>query len=99
MEPPELIGKILFSYAQRHGLNHLRAIFAKTSSYRKAVEKLPWGEAGIHDARLVTPRITGGGAQKKSPRAQAEAFCAALNGELTSDWCSRSGVHIDVIAL
>lgn len=94
--PAGLLGSIVTGYAQRHGLLHVRAFFAATTSYQKAVTGLPWAKAGIRDALLITPVIKGGGASGKSPRTQGEAFCAALNGELTPDWCSRSGIPISV---
>jgi hypothetical protein len=93
--PNGLFARVAAEYARKHGLTHLNAFFAESTGYRKSVERVNWSAAGFEDAMLVTPRTSGGGAMIKSPRAQAQALCAALAGELSTSWTSSEGIGIE----
>jgi len=99
MWPRGLLQRALLSYANRNGLVHIRAFLARSTAYRSVLETGRWQDGGIQDAVLFAPLVRGGGALVKTPRALGEAFCAAIEGSLSSEWISSDGVPIETHSL
>jgi hypothetical protein len=99
MWPRGLLQRALLSYAKRHGLVHIRAFVARSTAYRSVLDIGSWQDNGIEDAILFTPVVRGGGALVKTPKALGEAFCAAIDGELSAEWISSDGTPIEAHSL
>ena len=96
--PRGLLERVLLSYAQRKGVQVVRAFASASTSYRKVVERTDWGSV-VTDALLLMPAGVGAGAMVKTPRAQGEALSALLRGSLLPGWKSSDGVGLDSRAL
>ncbi len=92
--PDEILQRCLIAYSKRHELTAVRAFASATTNYRKILERVNWHEAGIGDAKLLTPQITSG--QRMSPATIGEALVALQNGTLATDWQSSDGLYLDV---
>jgi cytoplasmic iron level regulating protein YaaA (DUF328/UPF0246 family) len=97
--PKGLLSDVVRAYAAQHKISSVRAFVAASTTYRKAVASIDWSAAGINDVVVVSPQVSGGGAMIKSPRAQAQAFCAALDGELADDWAIPDGIPVCAVSL
>lgn len=96
MWPKGLLQSVLQSYARTKGLRSMRALVSSSTDYCKLIKSTDWRASGIHDALLITPKVEGGGAMRKGPQAQGEAFAALLNGDLQTGWISTDNTGIEV---
>jgi len=78
--PGHVVERALAEYVRHHGLRAVRAFASLTTAYRTVIERTDWRGAGVRDAVLVCPEVSGGGALRKSPQAQGLLLEAALAG-------------------
>jgi hypothetical protein len=78
---------------------HVRAFLAATTTYRRFVQKVQWGQADVKDAILLAPAEVGGGAMVKTPRALGEAVRTALDNQLHTGWTSSDGILLQATSL
>ncbi len=96
--PSNLLNEVLLAYVAARALKHVRSFVSATTSYRRLLEQVPWASVGVKDALLIAPRA-GLGAMVKAPRAEGEAFSAAVLGTLTRSRQSSDGLELEVIRL
>lgn len=96
MWPNGLLQSVLQSYAQTKKLKSMRALVSSSSDYFKLVRSTDWRASGIHDAFIIAPKVAGGGAMRKVPRAQGEAFAALMKGDLHTGWTSSENIPLAV---
>lgn len=92
--PAGVLADAIAEYARAHDLRRARAFLASSTSYRKLLDDVDWPAAGITDAQLLTPVVTGGGSMVKAPRALGEALSAYLQKGLASSWRSSDGTEV-----
>lgn len=97
--PAGLLAEAIAEYARGHDLHHARAFLPSSTSYRKVLDHVQWQDAGVMDAQLLTPVVSGGGSMVKTPRSLGEAFSAYVDGSLTPSWRSSLGVPLKRIDL
>ena len=96
--PRGLLERVLLAYAAIEGVTAVRAFASASTTYRRVVENTPW-ERTVSDVVLLMPESVGGGAMRKTPRAQGEALAALLNGSLTTRWRSSDGIGLEPLRL
>lgn len=91
--PHGLLEEVLAEYAQRHEIRKLRALASATTHYGRLITNVPWLDAGVVDAILMSPEPCTG-AMVKSPRAQGEALESVLTTGIDTHWRSSDGLKI-----
>ena len=93
--PNRLLQRVLLSYAQRQGIECVRAFASATSAYFRVLSGMNWDAAGVEDALLIAPETQPGGTLK-SPASIGEAITSFAARELRADWQSSYGLGLEV---
>jgi hypothetical protein len=93
--PNRILQRSLIAYAQRHAIASVRAFASATSPYWRILSRVPWRDAGIDDAVLLSPQAEPGGL-RKSPASMGEAIAALRDRTLTTEWQSSYGLALQI---
>lgn len=98
MWPEHLVARCLGAYAAVIEATTVVGLLAGSTAYAKVFREVQWPET-VEGAWLVSPELSGGGAQVKVPRAIGEALRDFANaGTLQAGWASSDGVPLRVVA-
>lgn len=92
--PHQLLPRALAGYAAARDIRRVVAFVAATGPYQQVVRQVRWPDTVTH-AWLLSPRVEGGGAMRRSPRALGEAIAAYLADGYDHRWRSTDGVPLE----
>jgi hypothetical protein len=93
----DLLEACILDYARHEGIRSVIAVMSNTTHYAKLIRRVQWRGAGL-EATLVSP-VRGGGAMKKSPRAEGQAVAALINTGLDQAWRSSDSLSLEIESL
>lgn len=98
--PGALVSRAVASYADGLGAKRVVAFASATTDYAAVIRRVEWRGAGVAEAWLILPNVSGGGAMVKGPAAIGQAVAALLQaGSLDSSWAARDGTTFDAVRL
>ena len=97
MWPDKLVARCLGAYADATRATTVIGLFGRSTSYARVFRQARW-PATVERAWLISPEVSGGGAQVKTPRATGEALVEiATSHGLPGGWRSSDGVPVRVV--